>query len=177
MAGEIQLAYGVSGRTLYALVRNSVGEVWQTTTNTFVAYATADLANYDIPLAEQGAASGYYAGDFPAAIAAGVYAVAVMDRAGVTPAETDEVVGSGSLDWTGAVVSSLSGLPAAWGASVVGGGRTRDYFLQGGANRVDFAADGLTFTVYATDDTTVLYQGTATRLATTVGGLRGIDPA
>ncbi len=66
---------------------------------------------------------------------------------------------------------------AAWGASVVGNGRTRDYYLQGGVNAIAFAADGLTFTVMAADDVTPLYTGTATRLATTVGGLRSIDPA
>jgi len=64
----------------------------------------------------------------------------------------------------------------AWGASIIGNSRTRDYFLQGGANKVSFAADGLSFTVYGTDDTTELYTGTSTRLATTVGGLRSIDP-
>jgi hypothetical protein len=65
---------------------------------------------------------------------------------------------------------------AAWGTSVVGNGRTRDYFLQGGTNLVTFAADGLSWTLYATDDATPLQAGTATRLAASVGGLRGVDP-
>lgn len=68
-------------------------------------------------------------------------------------------------------------IAAAWGASVVGNGRTRDYFLQGGCNKVTFGADGLSFTVYSTDDATVLYTGVSTRLAGTVGGLRSVDPA
>jgi hypothetical protein len=65
---------------------------------------------------------------------------------------------------------------AAWGASVVGNGRTRDYYLQGGTNLIAFAADGLSWTLYAADDATPLQAGTATRLAASVGGLRGVDP-
>jgi hypothetical protein len=66
---------------------------------------------------------------------------------------------------------------AAWGASVVGNGRTRDYFLQGGCNKIESGAAGTAFTIYMTDDATPLYTATATRLATTVGGLRAVDPA
>jgi hypothetical protein len=66
---------------------------------------------------------------------------------------------------------------AAWGASVVGNGRTRDYFLQGGMNKVSSDAAGTAFTIYATDDATTLYTATGTRLSTTVGGLRSLDPA
>jgi hypothetical protein len=40
-----------------------------------------------------------------------------------------------------------------------------------------FAADGLSYTVYGTDDTTPIATGTATRLASDVGGLRSTDPA
>jgi hypothetical protein len=82
----------------------------------------------------------------------------------------------------GAVTLAVGGIPtaaenaAAWGTSVVGDGRTRDYFLQGGTNLVTFAADGLSWTLYATDDATPLQAGTATRLAASVGGLRGVDP-
>jgi hypothetical protein len=59
----------------------------------------------------------------------------------------------------------------------IGNGRTIAYFLQGGSNRIAFAADGLSFTVYTTDDTTPLYTGTSTRLGSTIGGLRSTDPA
>jgi hypothetical protein len=68
-------------------------------------------------------------------------------------------------------------IATAWGASVVGNSRTRDMYLQGLTNKIAFAADGLTYTLYASDDTTTLFTGTATRLATTVGGLRSVDPA
>ncbi len=57
-----------------------------------------------------------------------------------------------------------------------GNGRTTSYFLQGGSNKIDFADDGLLYTVYTTDDVTILYVGTSTRLAATVGGLKSVDP-
>lgn len=106
MAGEIQCAH-LTGKTLYALVRNSTGSVWQTTTSTFVSYTTANLANYTISLTEQGTASGYYAGTFPAA-AAGTYAVAVYERAGGSAAEGDVCVAVGNVEWDGSAVIPLS---------------------------------------------------------------------
>ncbi len=75
-----------------------------------------------------------------------------------------------------ASATGVSGVPAATVAYDIGNGRTVGYFLQGGANAVSFAADGLSFTVFGTDDTTTLYTGTSTRLSTTIGGLRAIDP-
>lgn len=66
---------------------------------------------------------------------------------------------------------------AAWGSRVLGNGRTADMFLQGLTNRIAFSADGLTATLYSTDDTTPLVEMVATRLATTVGALRSVDPA
>ncbi len=75
-----------------------------------------------------------------------------------------------------ASATGVSGVPAAVSAYDIGNGRTVGYYLQGGANKISFAADGLTFTVYDTTDAVALYTGTSTRLATTVGGLRSVDP-
>lgn len=76
-----------------------------------------------------------------------------------------------------AAVPTAAQNATAWGASIVGNSRTRDMYLQGLVNKIAFAADGLTYTLYASDDTTELATGTATRLATSVGGLRSVDPA
>jgi hypothetical protein len=112
MAGELQVAHNSSGVTLYALIRDTAGKVWQTTTSTLVAYATANLANYKVSLTEQGAASRFYAGNFPAA-AAGVYNVAVYQQAGGSPAETDSLVAAGNIEWDGTAVPPISGIPSA----------------------------------------------------------------
>src|SRR3954454_2541855 len=108
MANEIQVAHRSTGKDLYALVRKDVGTVWQTTSSTFVSYATANLGNYVIALSEQGTASRFYAGTFPAA-SAGVYGVAVYERQGVNPAEGDPCIAMGNAEWDGLALLPLSG--------------------------------------------------------------------
>lgn len=111
MAGEIQMPHTETGRTLYALVRSATATIWKTTTSALVTYATADRADYDIALTEQGTASRHYVGDFPAA-AAGVYYISIHDRLGGSPAETDPLVGQGRLDWNGSAVVAAGTLNA-----------------------------------------------------------------
>jgi hypothetical protein len=76
-----------------------------------------------------------------------------------------------------AFAPSAERIAAVWGSRSLGNGRTADMFLQGLTNRIDFAADGLSGTLYATDDTTALVTFTATRLGDSVGGLRSLNPA
>lgn len=108
MAGEIQLAHNATGKTLYALVRNATGSVWNASASAFQAYATANLSAYALTLAEQGTASRYYVGPFPTAIAAGTYAVAAYERAGAGPAEGDTLAAAGNVEWDGAALVALS---------------------------------------------------------------------
>jgi hypothetical protein len=72
---------------------------------------------------------------------------------------------------------TASAIATAWGSRVLGNSRTADMYLQGLTNRIAFAADGLSYTLYATDDTTAIATGTSTRLANTIGALRETDPA
>ncbi len=65
----------------------------------------------------------------------------------------------------------------AWGARVLGNSRTADMFIQGLTNKYVFAADGLSWTLYGTDDATPLATGTSVRLDGTIAGLRTVDPA
>ena len=124
MASELQLAYGTTGSTLYAVVRNATGSVWNTAGAAFEAYSGANWTDYDVALTEQGS-SGYYAGTFPAGItSAGVYPVEVRLRAGGSPAVTDTVVGTGVVEWDGSAVvrpfaggSSLSELASVPGTT------------------------------------------------------------
>jgi hypothetical protein len=125
MASEIQLAHSETGVTLYALVRNSVGQVWSTVGSSFGAYATANLADYDIALTEQGTASRFYAGNFPAATA-GSYSVTVYKRAGGAPAEGDLVVGTGTVEWNGTAVISNVNIRQVNSIAVDGAGTSGD---------------------------------------------------
>lgn len=152
MAGEIQLKHALSGKALYALVRNAVGKVWQTTSSTFVTYVTANIANYTIAMTEQGSASRFYVGDFPAA-AAGGYGVAVMEQSGGSPAEADSAVGAGNIQWDGAAVVYSSG----------------DTFARVGAAGAGLTAIPTVARVTLVDTaTTVTNQLTAAAIATAV---------
>lgn len=94
MAGELQ-AQHVSGATLYAVLVDASGGVWNG--STFDSTPTGgEWTGYDIALAEQGS-SGYYVGDLPA-IASGCYAYRVHKQLGGSPASTDPVVWTGELD-------------------------------------------------------------------------------
>lgn len=109
MAKEIQ-ALGTTATTLYAqIIRATDGKIWNTSgTPAFENYSTANIADYDIAMTEAGTASGYFTGDFPSSITIGLYSIIVRQRAGGSPAESDIVVASGNIEWTGTVVNCIS---------------------------------------------------------------------
>lgn len=102
MAGELQ-ALVPSGLTLYAVILDSAGQIWNGTA--FEAINSANWATYDIALTES--AAGIYLGDLPA-LDAGIYTYNVYERAGASPATTDVQVGNGWLNWDGAAILPLS---------------------------------------------------------------------
>jgi hypothetical protein len=102
MANEIQFD-APTGKTCYAQVRNAAGQVWRVDTLVFENYATANIAHYNVPATEQGTASGFYAGNFPA-VGQGVYSVDAKVQAGGSPAEADATVGTGTVEWTGSAL-------------------------------------------------------------------------
>lgn len=104
----IGFPHSAAAATLYALIRDDDGQVWETVGPSFEAYLTANLANYDIALTEQGTASQFYTFTFPSAITAGVFSVAVYLRAGGAPAEGDIAVAEGAVEWDGSAVVPLS---------------------------------------------------------------------
>lgn len=189
MAKELQWT-GPTGQTHYAVLTDAVGRWYNTAAPGFEAFDAAHWTDYDLAGTEFGA-SGVYAADMPA-VAAGVYHAHVRVRAGGSPAASDTVLRVGSVEWDGAAVVPLaSRLPtasytappaaaavaAAWGARELAAGVTADHYLQGRPPKVVMAADGLTATVYAADETTVIGTLAITRLSTSVGGVRDIDPA
>lgn len=111
MAGEIQAPHpqNVAANT-YAIVRNAVGQVYAGITAE--TYATANLATYAIALAQQGTASHFYVGTFPA-LPSGVYTLAIYERSGVAPAEGDPCIAFGEILWTGSALLSAAGIASA----------------------------------------------------------------
>lgn len=107
MANEIHADYHTSGVTLYAQVRNTSGQIWNTASAAFQAYNTANIADYDIAMVEQGTASKFWAGNMPS-VAAGVYSIVAKLRAGGSPAESDLTVAAGAIEWDGSAVVALA---------------------------------------------------------------------
>lgn len=103
MASEIEFDY-TSGRTCYAQVRNSVGQIWNGAS--FEAYSAGNIGTYDIPATEQGS-SGFYTAPMPA-VAAGVYNVLAREQIGGSPAESDLTIGVGQMDWSGSAVATVA---------------------------------------------------------------------
>jgi hypothetical protein len=100
MANEIQADYA-SGNTLYAVVRNGVGNVWYITGQNFEVWGTGsrNANDYDISLTDKSGSR--YVGDFDSNIPAGRYFVQVFLQAGANPADGDTLVISNEIHWTG----------------------------------------------------------------------------
>lgn len=105
MAGEVQISFA-TGRTVYVLIRNSNGQIWNG--SNFVSYATVNYLLYTVALAEQGSASGYYFGNFPTAIVPGTYSITGKSQTGGSAAETDPTIAVGNLEWNGSGLAPLS---------------------------------------------------------------------
>lgn len=100
MANEIQVNYA-SGNTLYAIVRNQAGQVWCPVQQAFEDWGASGHGSddYDLNLVDK--SGGRYVGDFDASVPAGSYGVQCFLQAGVNPAETDTLVDSRDIIWTG----------------------------------------------------------------------------
>lgn len=109
MANEIQITYA-SGKTLYFVVFNRTSQVWNNGTQAFETYVSANYANYAISFTEQGVSSGFYAGNFPAAITAGAYSIAGKQQLGGSALETDPTIGTENYQWNGSATFPLSDL-------------------------------------------------------------------
>lgn len=103
MADEIFLIGYPSGHTIYALVRNSSGQIWYPTSEEFEDFGTSlrSHSDYDIPLTDK--SGGMYVADFPSAPAntSVGYRTIIYRQIGASPASTDYVVGGARIYWTG----------------------------------------------------------------------------
>lgn len=103
MANEIQLIGFPSGNTLYAIIRNSDGEVWYPTGEVFEEWGESGRTanDYSIPMADK--SGSFYVADFDTAIDASTtpYLIQIFTQDGGTPADTDSVVGEDSITWNG----------------------------------------------------------------------------
>jgi hypothetical protein len=100
MAHEIQ-ADCASGGVLYTIIRTPAGQVWHPLGQAFEDWGTGGhtIDDYDIVLTDK--SGNRYVGDFDADISAGCYCIQVFQQAGTGPAETDTLVCSREIRWTG----------------------------------------------------------------------------
>ncbi len=100
MANEIRADYD-SGGTLYGVIRNQTGQVWRPAAEIFEDWGTDghDADDYEIPLTDQGGS--LYVGDFDPDIPAGHYVVQTFVQTGVNPADSDTLLTSREMTWSG----------------------------------------------------------------------------
>jgi hypothetical protein len=100
MANEIHIDYD-SSNTLYAIIRNVVGQVWYVAGQVFEDWAANghDVDDYDITLIDKG--GNRYVGDFDANVSAGRYTVQVFLQTGTSPSGSDILIGSGKIIFKG----------------------------------------------------------------------------
>lgn len=108
MANEITYHSAAdSGNTVYAMLENTVGQVWNG--STFEAPASGNWGNYDIPMTEAATSTGIFRADMPGA-SAGTYSYTIRLQAGGSPAVTDAVLGGTTqlFYWDGSSVLSAA---------------------------------------------------------------------
>lgn len=89
-----------SGKTLYAIIHNPDGTVWNEVGQAFEAFNVSNWADYAIALTEQGI-SGYYRADYPAAITDVLTTEVLYSQVGIVPAISDAPpIGLGSSQGT-----------------------------------------------------------------------------
>jgi hypothetical protein len=100
MANEIHIDYQ-SGNEIYAVIRDGTGKVWNPSSQAFEDWGSGghDMDDYDISLTDKGGSR--YTGDFDSAIPAGRYTIQVFTQSSQTPADTDELIGTGCIVWSG----------------------------------------------------------------------------
>jgi hypothetical protein len=100
MANEIHVNYA-SGNTLYAVVRNTAGDVWYVAGQTFEVWGTSGRTadDYDISLTDKSGSR--YVGSFDTNILAGRYSIQVFLQAGANPVDGDTFIACEEIVWSG----------------------------------------------------------------------------
>lgn len=134
MAKEFDIVT-LADKTIYVLLKNPQGKFWNG--SIFEDYVTANRGNYNIGLIEQGTSSGIYLGDFPTAVTSpGTYGYYAYVQSGGSPSESDKLVGTGNVDWTG-TVSSTTTTSAQGPLDSMSAADFRNYVIRRGFKRTD----------------------------------------
>lgn len=98
MSNKIHIPYYKISNTIYVVVRDSAGKVWDTVGKSFVSWIDGNIAKYVIN-STYGEGSLYVA-SFPTDISNGYYTIMIFIRSGVSPdVDNDIWIGSMSAYW------------------------------------------------------------------------------
>jgi hypothetical protein len=117
MSGEIQFSY-LTGKQTYAVIRNKAGQVYNTGTTSFEAYSAGNWTSYAVACTEQGS-TGYYVGNFPSGITAGVYYLVAKIQPNASPQVNDQTAATGDFQWNGSAPFQLSDVATSGQLSLV----------------------------------------------------------
>lgn len=119
MSNEIRFNYP-SSLNVYAVVRNSAGNVWYVVGEAFEAWGTSgrDADDYDIAMVDK--SGSHYIGTFDANIPAGVYHTQIFLRAGANPADTDRFIGGAAMHWDGTAEINISTIDTSINDDIIG---------------------------------------------------------
>lgn len=95
MLNPIEVAYQ-SGATLYAVIHNKDGTVWNNINSDFESYNSANWAQYAVALTEQ-SSSGYYRASPPAGIGSALTTECIYSQVGGSPALSDAQPGPAGI--------------------------------------------------------------------------------
>lgn len=100
MANEIHIDYA-SGNTVYAVIRNTVGQVWNPSAEIFEEWGTDghNADDYDLALTDKGGSR--YVGSFNVNISVGRYTIQAFLQTGAAPEDGDTLVGVRTIIWHG----------------------------------------------------------------------------
>jgi hypothetical protein len=100
MSNEIHINCA-SGNTIYAVIRNTAGQVWNPLADTFEDWGTNghNADDYDLALTDKGGSR--YVASFDADVPAGRYTIQAFLQAGGNPADGDALVGAIAIIWRG----------------------------------------------------------------------------
>lgn len=98
MANEIHIDYS-SSSTIYVVIRNSAGQVWNPAGMVFENWGTngRDASDYAMSLIDKGGSR--YVGDFDADIPTGRYSIQSFLQAGDEPEDDDTLIGVRAIIW------------------------------------------------------------------------------
>lgn len=87
MLNQIQISYPEISNTLYVIVRDISGKVWNTIDKIFEVWDDSNIEDYDIVCTYKG--GNLYSVDFPVAITRGYYTIQIVIQAGGTSSTSD----------------------------------------------------------------------------------------